>query len=45
VVDSLTPAWLDSLIGSDDSAIAEDPFDDIEGIASVLRLWLAEDSH
>jgi hypothetical protein len=43
--DSLTPQWLDSLIGSDASSTpAEDPLDDAEGIASVLRLWLAEDT-
>lgn len=42
--ESLTPQWLDSLIGSDSAVVAEDPFDDAEGIAVILRLWLAEDS-
>jgi hypothetical protein len=46
--EALTPQWLDSLIGSDGSeapsAPASDPLDDAEGIASVLRLWLSEDS-
>jgi hypothetical protein len=41
---SLTPEWLDSLIGSDGSGSPEDPLEDIEGIAGVLRLWLAEDA-
>jgi flagellar biosynthesis/type III secretory pathway M-ring protein FliF/YscJ len=42
--ESLTPQWLDSLIGSDSAVMSDDPFDDEEGIAAILRLWLAEDS-
>ena len=42
--ESLTPQWLDSLIGSDSAVTNDDPFDDVEGIAAILRLWLAEDS-
>ena len=46
--EALTPQWLDSLIGSDGSEAslkpAADPLDDAESIATVLRLWLSEDS-
>lgn len=43
--DTITPPWLDSLIGSDASQpTVQDPLDDAESIASVLRLWLSEDA-
>lgn len=42
--DIITPPWLDSLIGSDAHPAKQDPLDDAESIASVLRLWLSEDA-
>jgi hypothetical protein len=42
--DTITPPWLDSLIGSDTQPASQDPLDDAESIASVLRLWLSEDA-